>query len=365
MNYQSAIYSKYLSNEKMVAVVSDESLIEKMLRFEAGLAKAQQKLGIIPSFAAESIINAVNKVKIKPADLAEGTLRDGIPVTSLLSIVRNQLVEDAKPYLHYGATSQDTLDTAQILIIMAGVDHLTTMWGELESKLRNLDSMYGSVKCMARTRGQLAAPISFGDRIRSWLEPFERLHDNWKVIAPRLLKVQLGGAVGDLSFFKPNGKALVDELASQLALNSATSWHVQRDSLAEFTNWLAMYSSVAGKMGADILVMSQNEIGEVEELAGGGGKSSAMPHKNNPVLSEALVALSKLNASLQSRILQGMVHSGERDATAWILEWETVRQMMIYTATSLSHATTISGSMKVHTEVMENNVAAFLSKNRK
>ena len=119
-----------------------------------------------------------------------------------------------------------------------------------------------------------------------------------------MLKVQLGGAVGDLAFFKSDGKALADDLASRLGLASAPSWHSQRDSLAEFTNWLAMLSSIAGKMGADILVMSQNEVGEVEELSDGGGKSSSMPHKNNPVLSEALVALAKLNASLQSRMLQ-------------------------------------------------------------
>jgi 3-carboxy-cis,cis-muconate cycloisomerase len=118
-------------------------------------------------------------------------------------------------------------------------------------------------------------------------------------------------------------------------------------------------------MGADILVMSQNEVGEMEELGVGGGKSSSMPHKNNPVLSEALVAIAKLNASLQSRMLQGMVHAGERDGTAWILEWETLRQMMIYAATSLSHAIQISAGMKVHTDVMEKNVAAFLVKTGK
>lgn len=365
MSYQSVIYSKYLSNEKMSAIVSDEALIEKMLRFESTLARAQEKLGMIPAAAADEIVNVISEIKIKPEDLAQGTLQNGVPVIPLLSIVKEALSPETKKHLHYGATSQDTLDTAQILIAIGGIEHLTSLCAELTRSLKSLSSRYGSTKCMARTRGQLAAPITFGARIDSWYEPLQRLQHSGKDVASRLSKVQLGGAVGDLSSFKSNGKGLVDEVAYQLGLASATSWQVQRDSLAEFTNWLAMLCAIGGKMGADILVMSQNEIAEVEELGEGGGKSSSMPHKNNPVLSEALVAIAKLNASLQARMLQGMVHAGERDGTAWILEWETVRQMMIYTATSLSHAIQISAGMKVHTDVMERNVAAFLERKGK
>ena len=336
-----------------------------MLTFEANLARAQQKLGIIPSSAAEAINAVIDNAKISPDDLAEGTLQHGIPVIPLLAVVKNLLDEDSKPFLHYGATSQDTLDTAQVLIALDGIGVLSWMVTEFESNLKNLDDKYGLTQCMARTRGQLAAPTTFGSRIRSWSQPVSRQNEKLKQLLPRLLKVQLGGAVGDLAFFKSDGKALVDDLASRLGLASAQSWHSQRDSLAEFTNWLAMFSSITGKMGADILVMSQNEVGEVEELGDGGGKSTTMPHKNNPVLSEALVALARLNASLQSRMLQGMIHSGERDATAWILEWETLRQMMIYTAASLSHAVKITAKMKVHTEIMEKNVATFIAKDGK
>jgi 3-carboxy-cis,cis-muconate cycloisomerase len=183
-----------------------------------------------------------------------------------------------------------------------------------------------------------------------------------KELLPRLLRVQLGGAVGDLSFFKSDGQVLTDELASRLGLGGDLSWHTQRDSLAEFANWLAMCTAVCGKMGTDMLVMCQNEVGEVQELSDAGGKSSSMPHKNNPVLSEALVAIGRLNASLQSRMLEGMIQSGERDATAWILEWESLRQMMIYTAASLEHSIKISAKMKVNTDIMEQNVESFLAK---
>jgi 3-carboxy-cis,cis-muconate cycloisomerase len=365
MNQSSAIYSKYLSSEKMLSVVSDEALIEKMIRFEAGLARAQQKLGIIPSSAAETVIKVLNTTKVKPHDLAEGTLRNGIPVIPLLTIIKEKLNEDSKPFLHYGATSQDTLDTAQVLVVSDALRLLSKMHEDFNNNLEKLDKKYGVTRCMGRTRGQLAIPITFGLRINSWIQPMKRQQQRLKELSTRLLKVQLGGAVGDLSFFKTSGKGLVEELASQLGLASSTPWHSQRDVMAEFSNWLALSSGIVGKMGADILVMSQNEIGEVEELGGGGGKSSSMPHKNNPVLSEAMVALATLNASLQSRMLQAQVHKNERDATAWILEWETLRQMLLYTAASLSHAIKVSSEMKIHTEKMEQNVAAFLTKKEK
>ena len=364
MNH-SSIFSKYLSSEKMQAVVSDEALIEKMIAFETGLARAQQKLGMIPSLSADDVIKVLNTTKVKPQDLAEGTLRNGVPVVPLLSLIKEKLKEESKAFLHYGATSQDTLDTAQILIVSDAVRLLSKMLDDFKNSLEMLDKNYGNTRCMARTRGQLAAPITFGLRIKSWMQPINRQQQRLKELSVRLLKIQLGGAVGDLSVFKTGGQKLVEELASQLGLASSTPWHSQRDVLAEFGNWLAMTSGVVGKMGADILVMSQNEIAEVEELSKGGGKSSSMPHKNNPVLSEAMVALANLNSSLQSRMLQALVHENERDATAWILEWETLRQMLLYTAAGLSHAAKVSSEMKVHTETMEGNVAAFLKKSGK
>jgi 3-carboxy-cis,cis-muconate cycloisomerase len=218
---------------------------------------------------------------------------------------------------------------------------------------------------MTRTRGQLAVPVTFGLKIRSWLEPLERQEQRLKEISPRLFKIQLGGAAGDLAAFKNNSRELVYEVATILKLLSAPSWHSQRDTLAEVTNWLATLTGVTGKMGADILVMSQDEVGEITESVDGGGKSSAMPHKNNPVLSEALVAMARMNATLQSQQLQSMVHVSERDATAWILEWNTIPQMLAFTAASLNHAISICAGMKVHTDAMEKNVTAFLSKNEK
>ena len=214
---------------------------------------------------------------------------------------------------------------------------------------------------MAHTRGQQAIPITFGVKINAWLQPLQRQMQRLTEIKKRLLVVQLGGAAGTLSVYPDQAEVLIAALANELKLAPSQSWHTQRDSFCEFTNWLAMLTGVTGKMGADILVMSQTEINEVQESVEG-GKSSAMPHKNNPVLSEALVALARLNATLQSQQLQSLVHVNERDAAAWILEWNAIPQMIINTGAALNHSINISTTIKINAAVMQHNIERFYKK---
>ena len=218
---------------------------------------------------------------------------------------------------------------------------------------------------MAHTRGQQAIPITFGIKINAWLHPLQRQLQRLVEIKKSVLVVQLGGAAGTLSVYPDKAEQLISTVAKELKLRPVSSWHTQRDNLCEFTNWLAMLTGILGKMGADILVMNQTEIDEVAENAAGGGKSSAMPDKNNPVLSEALVALARLNATLQLQQLQSLIHVNERDATAWILEWNAIPQMIINTGATLNHALTISANLKINTENMRKNVERFLKSNKK
>jgi 3-carboxy-cis,cis-muconate cycloisomerase len=361
MNYQSTIFSKYLGDEKMLRLVSDEALINKMLQFEISLAKAQASVGIIPVNAADEINNVLTRLKINPADLADGTLQNGIPVISLLSLAKEKLSGEAKKYLHYGATSQDAMDTAQVLIIRDAINLIEERINSLIQNLTQLLKHYGETACMAHTRGQQAIPITFGVKINAWLKPLQRQMERLNEIKKRLLIVQLGGAAGTLAVYPDKAEELIVSLAKELKLQPASSWHTQRDNLCEFTNWLAIHTGILGKMGADILVMGQSEINEVQESIEG-GKSSAMPHKNNPVLSEALVALAKMNAILQSQQLQSLIHVSERDATAWILEWNAIPQMLINTGTALNHAISISTAIKVNTDVMQQNIDRFYKK---
>lgn len=360
MNTQSVIFSKYLSDDAMVSVVGDEALINKILLFEKSLAKAQSKLDIIPTGVAEEILDTLEKIEITSSDLDVGTLENGIPVITILELAKTRLSGEAQKYIHYGSTSQDALDTAQVLIIRDAIRIISEKINLLIQNLESLLEKYGNTPCMARTRGQLAFPITFGTKINAWLEPLRRQLLRLSEISQRLLKIQLGGPAGSMALFKDNAEGLVQGLAAELKLAPGSSWHAQRDNICEFGNWLALLTGITGKMGVDILVMSQTEIRELEETRKGGGKSSSMPHKRNPVLSEALVALGKLNANLQSQLLQSMLHMNERDGSSLILEWNTMPQMIVNASTALNHAITISSDIKVNTDKMRSNVEQFV-----
>jgi 3-carboxy-cis,cis-muconate cycloisomerase len=360
MKYQSAIFSKYLSDDEMAAIVSDEAWIKHMLHFETALANALAIVGLGTRKNAEEIKEEANKLQVKAAALAAGTLKNGVPVITLLEIIKPKLSAEAKQQLHFGATSQDVMDTAQVLIIKEALAVLEQRTSVLIKSLNKLSKRFGKTPCMAHTRGQQAMPFTFQTKVNAWQQPLQRQLVRLKEIKQRLLLIQFGGAVGTLAVYGNKGKKISAAFAKEIKLKQADSWHTQRDNLSEFTNWLAMLTSILGKMGADILVMSQSEINEVVENADGGGKSSAMPNKNNPVLSEALVAIAKMNAGLQSQLLLSMIHQNERDATAWILEWNAVPQMLINAATALNHAVTISSKMKVNAENMKGNIEQFL-----
>jgi 3-carboxy-cis,cis-muconate cycloisomerase len=361
MNYHSTIFSKYLGDGQMLQLVSDDALINKMLQFEMALAKAQSIIGIIPVAAADEINNVLTQLKINPAGLAAGTLQNGIPVIGFLNLAKEKLSDDAKKHLHYGATSQDVMDTAQVLIIRDAVNLIEERIILVIENLAKLLKQYGEIPCMAHTRGQQAIPITFAVKINAWLQPLQRQLQRLTEFKKRILTVQLGGAAGTLAVYPDKAEELITALAKELKLHPAKQWHTQRDNFCEFTNWLAMLTGILGKIGADILVMTQTEINEVQENDDG-GKSSAMPHKNNPVLSEALVALARLNATLQAQQLQSMVHVNERDATAWILEWNAIPQMLINTGTSLNHAISIGTTIKVNTAAMQQNIDRFVKK---
>ncbi|WP_247236817.1 adenylosuccinate lyase family protein [Telluribacter sp. SYSU D00476] len=351
------LYAAYLSDEEMEGVCSEEQLIRHMLRFEAGLALAEARLGLIPEAAAQTIQRALSATEFSPAELAAGTLQNGIPTITLLSRIKELLPADVRNYLHLGATSQDVQDTAQVLMIREALVLLETRILHLLRNLLALIERHGTVPCMAHTRWQQATPIPFSLRVVNWAMPLVRSLERLQEMKRRLLVVQLGGASGSLAALGDTGYQVLEALADELKLAPSLPWHAQRDTMVEFTTWLALVSGTLGKMGADILLMAQTEVGEVVENAEGGGKSSAMPHKSNPVLSEALVALARINANLSALLMQSLVQTGERDGTAWMLEWQHLSQMIINTGTALKHALTISTGLQIDRERMRQNIA--------
>lgn len=348
------MYTGYLSDKEMEAICSEERQVRRMLAFEIALAKAEAAAGLIDKVLAEEIETVLAQLTISPDTLAESTLKNGVPTLGLLAGARAALSPAAADALHLGATSQDVMDTAAVLMWREALELIETRISALAASLLQLLEKHGNTPCIARTRGQQATPVPFGLKVANWGLPLARHIERLSELRKRLLAVQLGGGSGALSVLGGKGTTVRNDLARELGLQSASPWHAQRDSVAELGNWLALLTGSLGKMALDLLLMAQTEVGEVSE--GEGGKSSAMPHKSNPVLSEAGVGLSKSNFGLAAVLQQSVLHAGERDGTAWMQEWNTLPQLLINTATALKHADAIVSGLKVKAERMRSNI---------
>lgn len=353
---RNGIYSQYLSDVEIQQVISDEAFISKMIFVEIALAKVQAQQGIIPHSAAKEIANKLKSFSPSPDALARGTLENGIPTITLLTLAKKELSSSTQDYLHWGATSQDIMDTANILLIKEVLNIFEKRLLQIIKSLKSLAKKHEKTYMVARTRTQQAVPISFGLKVNNWLQPLERHLERLEEMKPRLLVVQFGGAGGNLAALENKGWETAQCLAKKLNLNFAGIWHSQRDNIADFSNWLALVTASFGKMAQDILLLSQTEIGEIIENKKGGGKSSTMPHKNNPVLSEAIVALSKSNSLLLSNIFNAQLHSHERDGASWISEWLVLPLMITNTGTVLKHSLVISKKIKVNEKAMMANL---------
>lgn len=351
-------YSKYLSDSEVGTLCGDTNFIEKMVIFEFTLAKAESELGLIPVEAAEEIGRLSGK-NINVDELAKSTLENGIPVIGLLKQLKQGLSDSAKEYLHWGTTSQDVVDSAQILVIKEVLVVFEERLQSIIGSLNSLVSQHQNTLMAGRTRNQQAAPISFGEKVESWSRPLNRHITRLNQLRPRLLNMQFAGAVGNLSVFNGLGEEVAKKMAKKLDLGYQGTWHSQRDSIAEFSGWMTLVASSLGKMANDILLLTQTEIGELLEN-GKGGVSSAMPHKNNPILSEAIVGLSSWVNTLNGAVQQTMVHAHERDGKALILEWMALPQMMTTLGTILNHSRLIGENMVIDPERMKSNISNSL-----
>lgn len=350
------MYSQYLSDSKIQSLVDGTAVLNKMVLVEIALAKVQAKQGIIPKEASKEITKKLKHFAPPVEDLAQGTLQNGIPTISLLALAKKNLSAPTKDYLHFGATSQDIIDTATILVIKDVVKEFENRLLKIIKKLTSLSRKHEQTYMVARTRTQQAIPMSFGLKVHNWVQPLQRHLDRCKEMKSRLLVVQFGGAGGNLAALDDRGWETAQLLANELKLNFSGIWHNQRDNIAEFSNWMSLVAGSFGKMAQDILLLSQTEIGAIEEQKKGGGKSSTMPHKNNPVLSEAIVALARFSIQLSANNTNAMLHAHERDTSAWALEWLTLPQMMISIGTILNHSWIISKNIQVNKKRMQANL---------
>ena len=308
--------------------------MKAMLRFETALAKAQAKHGIIPNEAAETIENAIEHFEPIMPKLALNTPQDGLVVPELIRQLRSHIGEPYQEYIHYGSTSQDVIDTSLILRLSEIIKIFEERLNSVTASLNKLDETFGSNPLMARTRMQAALPASVSDRIAIWQNPNESNKKRLQNLKQAVLKLQLAGPIGKLEKLEDKGQAIRDEVANILNLNSTTkSWHTDRSALSEFVHWMMLVTGSLGKIGQDITLMAQQGIDEVA-IEGGGG-SSAMAHKKNPIKAEALVTLAKFTNIQASGFGQSIVHEQERSGVNWSLEWLLMPQICVAAGASM------------------------------
>ncbi len=330
--------SALLGDDEIAHHFRPEAELDAMMIVEAALARVQADLGIISADAGRSIAAALANYRPDPAALSAGTARDGVVVPEWVDQIRHVVGPRHARDVHFGATSQDIVDTALILRLKPILSALETRLTEMESRLTRFGQKIGARPLQAYTRMQPALPMTWADKIGAWRAPLSRHRDRLRELKPRLLVVQFGGPAGTLDKFGDKGPALVAALAKALELGAPdAAWHSARDSIAELAGWLSLVTGSLGKIGQDVALLAQ--MGTV--ALAGGGRSSAMPHKNNPVAAEILVALARFNATQLSGVHHALVHEQERSGAAWTLEWMLLPQMVVATGAALAKGITL------------------------
>ncbi|WP_295806090.1 3-carboxy-cis,cis-muconate cycloisomerase [uncultured Nitratireductor sp.] len=337
------ILSGLLGDEALAQHFSARAEIDAMMRFEAELAMAEAQEGVIPHNAAKEIAALANAFGPEIAGLKAGAARDGVAVPALVAQMRAALPQIARPHLHFGATSQDVIDTGFALRVRDAVSILSQRLAELVKTLKSLETREGQIEVMAHTRMQAAVPVPAARKIRSWHEPLSRGAKRLEVALDGIAVLHFAGAAGTLDKLGDKGDAVAERLAASLNLAlPGHPRHSERDGIAAFAAALSQITGSLGKMGQDIALGAQSELGEIELATGGG--SSAMPHKKNPVAAEALVTFARFNATLVGGMHQALVHENERSGAAWTLEWMLLPQMIVATgAATLKSAELIDG----------------------
>ena len=344
-------------SDAMRAVFEEHAYFQRMLDVEAALARVQARLGIIPADAAPAITAAARYENLDPAELAASARNVGYPVVGLVAGL-SRAAGQAGAWTHWGATTQDIMDTATVLQVREGLALVRTeLLGLLRALTSQADRNRDTVMA-GRTHLQQALPTSFGLKCAVWASPFLGHIQRLDQLRPRVEQVEFAGAAGTLASLGAQGIAVMEGLAAELALAApAAPWHVCREALAETVAFLGLVGGSLAKLATDIILLAQTEVGEVAEpYVAGRGSSSTMPQKRNPIASEYILAAARGVQALVPLMLGAMAQDHERATGPWQAEALALPQAFVLTHGALLHARAIAEGMVVDAARMRRNL---------
>jgi 3-carboxy-cis,cis-muconate cycloisomerase len=355
--FDSILFRDAFGTAPMRAVFSDLSLISRYIEAEIALAQAEARCGVIPAEAAAEIARRADVSSLDFDLLRRETDNVGYPILPLV----HQLVQqcgEAGRYVHWGATTQDIMDSAVMLQVRDGLSIIEADISALRGILADLSRRYRDTPMAGRTHLQQALPVTFGYKTAIWLAMFDRHAERLEQLKPRVLVGQFGGAAGTLASLGDSGFDVQRAFCEQLGLGVPVStWHVARDGLAEVVNWLGLVTGSLGKIALDVMVMASTEFAELyEPFVKGRGASSTMPQKRNPISSELMLAACKGVRQHAGLMLDAMVQDFERATGPWHAEWMAVPESFLLTAGALHQARFALGGLVVDENRMAENL---------
>jgi 3-carboxy-cis,cis-muconate cycloisomerase len=355
--FDSVLYRDVFSTPSMRAVFSDDAQLRAYVQAEVALAVAQGETGVIPREAAEAIARLAPTVVLDRGQLKADTENVGYPIVGLVRQLSEGLGEPGR-YLHWGATTQDIMDTATVLQLREAVALIEAQLADVMTTLTGLARQHRDTPMAGRTHLQQALPITFGHKAAVWLSSLQRSAERLAQAKPRALQAQFGGAAGTLASLGDRGLDVRAAYARALGLTEPDiTWHVARDGLVEMVQTLAVICGALGKIGYDVMILMATEIGEVfEPFSSHRGASSTMPQKRNPISSEILLANAKASRDAASLMLDAMVQDLERATGPWHCEWLSLPQACLLTAGSLAQAQFMLSGLIVEPKAMRKNL---------
>lgn len=358
--FDSQLYGDLFPSGDAGRLFTDSAEVRAMLLVQGALAKVQGAAGVIPADSAAAISRAVMEVQVDPSNLRRPTGQNGVPVPALVTAFRAEMnAPEHAQYVHWGATSQDIMDTGLMLRLRQA---LMLIEADLQSAMQSLAQLadsHADQPMPARTYGQHATPTSFGAVVASWGAPLLGLLNELPALRQTCLLVSLTGAAGTASALGDQPAELRAELSKALSLGDPKrSWHVDRTPILRIADWLVRANIAMGKLGEDAIALVQTGIGEI--TLGGSGASSTMPQKQNPVSPSVLVALARQSSALISVLHGAAMQQHQRDGAAWFSEWLCLPQIVLGAASAAQISKSLSETIAPNPVAMKTALDAGL-----